>query len=624
MTRILAPLLLLALAAPLTAQDADSLRLEPDRRASYIQGSIRGTLTYIERVFAELAAGDTAGAGAELRLVRGRVRATETHVLALRRLLEELSSDTTFTPPPADTTPPVDPSPPPVVRWTRVLRDTSIVGDVVVPAGQEWLIGPNVRLAGNLRTDSGTIALRSGSSLTFAEAPPSQYVGGGMRYAETFVNDWGIWVGGVGKLDIQGTPKTGWTQGEFHSTWLATDEIWIAPTAPRDYTARRWAPGDSVPRYDERVPPAELVNVSRDIEIVGGHIHISSSVPQTIEYVTLRTTGVLKPLLEEAGATTGRYSLHFHFMGDGSKGTLVRGVASIGAKTRVFVPHSSNGITFEDNVAVNSGAEVFWWDAYDRSDDITVNRLGALGVFTARTTLGSTPRFNAIVLQGGERISMTNSFAAGARGGSSSVGFGWPSNADNGGNAVWTFERNVAHNNEGAGNRLWFNDQDNHVQRDIVTYNNGGRGAENGAYASSNRWITGLYLDGVSWHSGSRAGEETGLPAGMSDVVLEHPTGPAISFGRFNKPSSTPNVFEDCTLKSGPGFPKVRIADENMANPYWIVFRDCNLVPSDISITAFPLTTEGSRVLIDNATGPNYEIRPDVPNRRVIVSEVEP
>lgn len=112
--RLLAVLALLLI--PCTALAQVSPDDSPDRRASLIQGSVNGTLTYIERALAANAAGDTAAVGAAIRQARGRVRATLTNTLILRVLLR----DTLVIPPPVDTVPPapvdtVPDEPPPIV-----------------------------------------------------------------------------------------------------------------------------------------------------------------------------------------------------------------------------------------------------------------------------------------------------------------------------------------------------------------------------------------------------------------------------------------------------------------------------------------------------------------------------
>lgn len=98
---LLASMALLATCTPALLPAQTAARLDSaDVRASYVQGAITGTLTYLERAMAEIAAGDSAAAQADLRQARGRVRATRTHVLILRAIL---AGDTV----PADSAPPV-------------------------------------------------------------------------------------------------------------------------------------------------------------------------------------------------------------------------------------------------------------------------------------------------------------------------------------------------------------------------------------------------------------------------------------------------------------------------------------------------------------------------------------
>ena len=87
--------------------------------------------------------------------------------------------------------------------FQQILADTTIVGDVVVPDGETWLVGRRVEIAGNLRTVGGTIAMRPGSSLKFLGANPDEYVGGGLTYSDQYSRDIGLWIGPAGALDIQ-------------------------------------------------------------------------------------------------------------------------------------------------------------------------------------------------------------------------------------------------------------------------------------------------------------------------------------------------------------------------------------------------------------------------------------
>ncbi len=571
--------------------------------------------------------------GRVTRLVEGTVTIMAMAVADNVSATSSISDEKTPPPPPP-------PPPPPAAGWDRVLADTIVRGPVVVPDGQRWLIGRNVQIAGNLRTVNGTIAMRPGSSLKFLGADPAKYVGGGMHYTDAFANDIGLWVGGHGArgvLDIQCTPKTSWNRTGVDPTWGRDDEYWIAPTARGDFMPKRWYPGQAIPRIDSRVPAAEVANVTRDCVIEGpGHIHIHSSSPQRIEYVQLRTMGIIIPGISDSG----RYGIHFHMMGDGGRGTIVRGVAAIGSRGRVFVAHASHGVTLTDNVAVNSWGEVFWWDmrggagtpehrtgvgAEDRSNDILVDRLAVLGVHAPRAVTGSTSRASGIVMAGGDNLEIRNSVVAGAWGSKSSNGFNWPSAADNHGHAIWKFDTgNVSHNNQGAGIRFWFNNRAPHMTRNFITYRNAVGGVENGAYINAQRFADALILDGIFQHSSSKEQELDGGPAGFYRVRVENESGPALRTGRFNLISERASeearrvTFEDCTLQ---GTPKVLIDDAKQKNPAWLLFRRCGLRPEDVVFGDLSVPgLQGSSIVIDNGPGQRWEIT--VQNSKRVVREL--
>ena len=119
-------------------------------------------------------------------------------------------------------------------------------------------------------------------------------------------------------------------------------------------------------------------------------------------------------IVQEGNDVTGRYALHLHMMGEGARGTIVRGVALVDSRGKGFVPHASHGVTMIDNVAVNSWVEAFWWDRADGTADILVDGLAALGGnLIPREVWGGTPRFDLIHLMWGHRMTMRNSVAAG-------------------------------------------------------------------------------------------------------------------------------------------------------------------------------------------------------------------
>jgi uncharacterized protein YjdB len=537
-------------------------------------------------------------------------------------VLDGTVAPTDPTPPTSDPTEPGGDSgtPPATGDWDRVLSNETLKGDILVPVGERWLVGANVKVEGNLRTDGGTIAMRAGSSLTFIGADPEKYVGGGMRYESKFANDYGLWVGGTGLLDIACTPKTSWNRTGSDPTWKSTDEYWISPTALNDFTPRRWSPGQSVPRAHARVPAAEVMNVTRDCEITGpAHIHVSSSRPARIEYVTLRGMGITR----SDGATTGRYALHLHMQGEGSRGTVIRGVASIDAGGRVFVPHTSHGVTFIDNVCVNSLADCFWWDEGDFTNDVLVDRLAVSGVHMPREITGRTNSPDGISLGAGVNMTMTNSVVSGLRGAHRTQrGFTWPTSAaDRHEPVVWeVFDNNVAHNIDGSGMRFWTNRRDPHDIHNFIAYRNAGvdgRGIENGAYANTVRYFDILLIDNFIEHRSSSStrnwtgGDNRGSI--YERVEVRNSVGPALRAGPFNLHGSGYTEFIDCVLVPGSGFKVMEIhgGSDGLTNPARFSFTRCNIKPEDISFSPEALASsgaEGSHIIIRNADGSAWDI----------------
>lgn len=496
--------------------------------------------------------------------------------------------------PPDTVKPPVVVPPAPAEVWTRTLADTSIVGDVIVPDGQRWLIGKGVRIAGNLRTDGGLIGMRPGSYLKFEGADPSQYVGGGMTYTDAFQGDRGLWVGGTGILDISCSPKVGWTREPWHSSWLATDEVYVTPTSLGDFAPRRWTQQDSVPRFDPRVPEAEIINVTRDCTVEGpGHIHISSTVPSRIEYVTLRGMGITNPT---CGTVCGRYALHLHGMGEASRGMVIRGVAAIDSKGAVFVPHASHGVTYLDNVCINGYAECFWWDKGDRSNGTTIDGLASSGTFVDRSITGNVPRNAAVVLGCGSGNSISNSAVSGVRGGNEyAAGYEWFACNRDKEPAVWEFSEGlVSHNTQGPGIRFWTNSGQPHEVENTITYNSG-FAILNGAYSNAIEYTDVLSLGGGINHNTSCNTRDDGLPgARYLRPEIYARSGPAVIVDGQNLAAECVWLFEDCkALQPGPGSPVVVV--NKTANPWIARFVNCGVTRRDFDIS---LATAGLSVEI--------------------------
>jgi hypothetical protein len=501
----------------------------------------------------------------------------------------------------------------------EVDADVVLSGDypegVTIARGETALVDGLVTTPANVVVH-GKLVMRPGSHLRFRDVDMTKYVGATSHddhQQQILDSDVGLWVTAHGTLDIAGTPKQGWNRTGTHPSWQPGDEYWISPTEPGDYDPRRWKAGDAVPRFDSRVPAAEVMNVTRDVVIEGpAHIHINSHQPQRIEYLQLRSMGVSNA--KHGGPVLGRYALHFHHGEEGTRGTIVRGVAAINSRGKVFVPHLSHGITFEDVVSVNSYAEAFWWDKGDKTHDVLVDGLAASGVAMPAAVAGVRSNIPVVTLKSNEGATIRNSAVSGSRGGSRALGFHW--NTEKGHRfehrAVWTFHDNVSHNNEGNGLRFWFNDRWGHHVRDSAVYNNGGYGIENGAYTNTIRYSGVLVLNnlsgGILHHSSTRDQAEDGGPSRYSDVTVEGP-GPALEIGRLRGTPEARQEFVDCEFD---GSPRVLLdASDKTANRFIALFRNCgDLTPNDLVFGGEGISSNmnGSSIIIEHADGRSWEV----------------
>lgn len=386
---------------------------------------------------------------------------------------------TTTTPPASTTSPPTPTTTIPQIRTEslpgvdRILSgELSIAEGFEIPAGEVWAFDPTytttVEVAANV-TVRGTLVMKPADgtvehTLRFVGIDESDFVGGGHDPLDT---DVGLWVLDDGMLDLAGEEKPAWDY-VWHDEW-AGDEVVAAPNVVGDYTTFTSVsgPGD-VPAVNELGFATELLDLTRNVRIEGTpegrtHVFIHSTQPQSMRYVAIRHVGpdfgvAVRGNRAQGGTqrnvgsdVTGRYGLHFHRAGEGSRGSIVEGVVIRDATNHAFVPHNSNGITFRDTIAYNTQQEAYWWDPAlqgapsNASDDILYEHVIAAGVTVNGT--GS-----AFALADGDGNVLVDSVAVGVTGrGSSMSGYHWPGTEK----AVWEFSDNIAHNNAVYGIRVW-------------------------------------------------------------------------------------------------------------------------------------------------------------------------
>jgi hypothetical protein len=436
----------------------------------------------------------------------------------------------------------------------------SLTQSLTVTAGQTLRFDPNVNttveISGNLVVH-GTLEMKPQPGVThtlrFVGVNESAFIGGGMEVLET---DRGLWVMGSGKLDIVGEPKAGWNRLGTDPTWDSSDELVVAPTVQGDYEGfGKFTLGTPVPRADASVPPTEVINLTRSVRIEGmpgarSHVIIMSSVPQTVRYAAFRHMGPRQSLEGGTEGVLGRYPLHFHMAGDGSRGSIVEGNVVRDSGNRAFVPHSSHGITLRDNVAYDVMDTPYWWDVGEATHDSLWEHNFA-GVVDADPQSNEHPVLSGFVLGEGAGNVARGNAAAGILGNTNCSGFHWPSKAD----GIWEFAGNVAHNVKCSGIFVWQNTPDVHVITDFVAYRNALAGVDHGAYDNSYVYQD-LYLFqngsyGIELHAFSK-----GLNAGQSRqtwscvTVVDSPV--AVSIEKANVDDGLPVLFQNLVTINVP------------------------------------------------------------------------
>lgn len=384
--------------------------------------------------------------------------------------------------------------------------------------------------------------------------------------------------------------------------WTSTDQIWRAPTGRRIGTGRRRAtPTNSVTPHGldlawatDLYPTAEIFNATRSIrfESVDGRpiIHFEGNKPQTLVNVELVNFG---PNTEDQSGPgiMGRYPVHFHMMGDGSRGSLVEGVIVTGSGNRAFVAHGSHGVTFRDCIAHNVHKHAFWWDfpvgrnnPVNDSNDILWERCGVVDGTEGGFMLGA-----------GTGNAAIGCWVAGING----AGYEWPSHANSSPN-VWDFEDCVTHTAR-DGLKVWQNDENAHVITRFVAYHCD-TGINHGAY--TNRY---LYTDCVVRDC------PIGLLAHASLDIAQYPhlsptylrvdlRGNDINLERTSPLAVNPSWdrFIDCTFDPHPGALYWDNGHHDLSTPAPLpvltVLVNCGITPDTVTANTAPPPVPGTRI----------------------------
>jgi G8 domain-containing protein len=424
-----------------------------------------------------------------------------------------------------------------VITKKVILDVNARVAGVVIKDGGQLIFHPSrtvtLRSTGNVIVH-GRLAMRPYGPrkihrLIFLRVNERKFVGGGVKVLRS---DVGLWVMGMGVLDVVGSPRLAWTRVEGAVPagtttivlqedpvgWQVGDRLALTPTlpptVPRHYEAYDYPmvsaisgrtitlsrattfnhPAVSVGR--DVTMTAEVLNLTRNVVIQGtprgrAHVFIHSMHSQRVKHACLRYLGPRQPD-KRPGITRpvlGRYGLHFHHCEDGSRGSLVVGVVARDIGNHAFVTHTSHGVTFRGCISHDTFEDAFFWDnrrdrfspapptnntLYDRCvasrvrHDPPFEGYGMGGFFLGRG--------NGNVAQG--------CVAVGVDADKNSCGFVWPEGSE----GIWTFADCVAHNSRWHGIFVWQVTANVHTITRFVGYHNGFAGVFHGAYGNPYRY----------------------------------------------------------------------------------------------------------------------------------------
>jgi hypothetical protein len=483
--------------------------------------------------------------------------------------------------------------------------DARVAGAIVRRSGAlSYLSGRSVTLesSGNVVVQ-GRLSMRPKSPsishrLVFVNVEESRFQGEGMKVLDS---DVGLWVMDDGVLNIAGSSKRAWTRTvsgvrkgattielrDPPKGWRVGDRIVLTPTrSPEasehdtsfDEARIRAINGNRVklsrptrfghPNVEVRpgvVLTPEVLNLTRNVSIRGtrggrAHVFINSSKRQSIRYARIAHMGPRRANTERGYTepVKGRYPLHFHHCGKGSRGSEVRGTVVTKSGNRAFVPHESDGINFRDCVSHDTMDGAYWWDT--PADDGHVhksNRVvwdGCVASLVHKEYKAPVGRLSGFLLGAGVDNVVRECVAVGVQRSIDSSGYLWPPSAGN----TWAFRDNISHNNHVHGVFNWTNRRQTLATKGLVAYHNGKTGISHGAYLSPH-----LYKDVTLYGNPEAAIKLIALSNGGLPVrfLNAHCDGARLSdYGvvtdRHRFPSKTPIRFERSTFR---GFRKAAV-----------------------------------------------------------------
>jgi hypothetical protein len=444
-----------------------------------------------------------------------------------------------------------------VIRGRVVLDQDRDVAELVIQSDGELIFSPSKSVTlsseGNVVVN-GVLTMRPSRprirhTLVFPSVDESAFVGGGM---DVLASDVGLWVMGAGRLNLAGASRTPWVRAagsigagdneirlaSAPTGWRPGDTVVITPTVPptqeghslaydtgviaaihgmtitlarqttHDHPAVEIGPGPAI--------GAEVLNLTRNVRIQGtrkgrAHVFIRSTSPQAVRGTALRFMGPRHGVTGSSTFVLGRYGIHLHMCGDGSRGSVLDSVVITDTGSHAFVAHMSDGVTMKGCISHNTFEDAFWYDGSagvgtvgDPTNDLALRNCVASLVQVDPPFRGY--RVSGFSLDRGVGNSAVGCVAVGVQGNKEASGFGWPQESGDPGN--WIFEDNLAHNNAVSGIFVWqITTEANYVRR-FTAFHNGVAGIDHGAYLSSFVYqdcsLFGNLEAGVVLHANSR------------------------------------------------------------------------------------------------------------------------
>jgi parallel beta-helix repeat protein len=481
-------------------------------------------------------------------------------------------------------TPTPSPTSTPPVTATQPISGLVRQDSYRVAPGVRLRFDPNtsttLEMRGNLICE-GVIEMRPARrdvthTIRFVGVDNRRFVGGGDVPLES---DVGLWVIGQGRLDCAGV-TTGGTVSAFGETFTVGRNVRI-----------------------EGTPSGKA------------HLFIRSSVAQTIVGVALRYMGAAKPTGNSDPQLSstfvgGRYALHFHKCGEGSRGSIIENCVAYDADNRGFVPHGSHGITLRRNTAWRTRMNGFWWDPSGDSDagindthDLVLEDCIAVDV---RNLLTEPPGVAGFTYSGGRNTIARRCRAAGARSwDGEGAGHSWPRSGSGDptsdeGTRDGFFEDCVSHDNQ-QGAFIWVKEKIQVVR--FRAYRNA-LDVRQGAYRTRTLW------SGASFESpGGYQNQATALRASEGLTIdSSRFVGPfTCSSHAVDAPSDQPVLVRASALEAG-----VVVDQSNSSEPgrAYYLFDRCNRAGRPLQRGDFTVRARrpGTRIEVVNADGSRFTV----------------